>query len=305
MPDWDAEVRVDEALARRLIAEQFPELDMGKLRLLGEGWDTIVWLVDGRWVFRYPRRAMVISGLELEMRYLPELADRLPLPIPRPMLFGEPSDAYRWPFYGAPFVPGRELADTQLDDKARIALGRSLGEFLRALHSLEPYAGLPVDPVHRADMDVRVPHTRQRFDELEQAGLWTAPAAAYEIVAAAAELGPPEPTAIVHGDFHLRHLLVDDEGRASAVIDWIDLSRNDPGVDLASTGRSCRRKEEPSFARRTASRPRRSFSADASCRSSCAPCSRCGASTRGSTASSARRSPASSERSSTNRRRPS
>jgi aminoglycoside phosphotransferase (APT) family kinase protein len=97
---------------------------------------------------------------------------------------------------------------------------------------LEPYAGLPVDPVHRADMDVRVPHTRQRFDELEQAGLWTAPAAAHEIVDAATELGPPEPTAIVHGDFHLRHLLVDDAGRASAVIDWIDLSRNDPGVDL-------------------------------------------------------------------------
>ena len=232
MPDWDAEVRVDEALARRLIAEQFPELELGELRLLGEGWDTIVWLVDGSWVFRFPRRTMVISGLELEMRYLPELADRLPLPIPRPTLFGEPSEAYRWPFYGAPFVPGRELADTQLDDEARIALGRSLGEFLRALHSLEPYAGLPVDPVHRADMDVRVPHTRQRFDELEQAGLWTAPAAAHEIVAAAAELGPPEPTAIVHGDFHLRHLLVDDEGRASAVIDWIDLSRNDPGVDF-------------------------------------------------------------------------
>jgi aminoglycoside phosphotransferase (APT) family kinase protein len=232
VPDWDAEVRVDEALARRLIAKQFPELEVGELRLLGEGWDTIVWLVDGSWVFRFPRRTMVISGLELEMRYLPELADRLPLPIPRPTLFGEPSDAYRWPFYGAPFVPGRELADTQLDDEARIALGRSLGEFLRALHSLEPYAGLPVDPVHRADMDVRVPHTRQRFDELEQAGLWTAPAAAHEIVAAAAELGPPEPTAIVHGDFHLRHLLVDDEGRASAVIDWIDLSRNDPGVDL-------------------------------------------------------------------------
>jgi aminoglycoside phosphotransferase (APT) family kinase protein len=232
VPEWDAEVRVDEALARQLISEQFPDLDADELTLLGEGWDTMVWLVDGRWVFRFPRRTMVISGLELEMRYLPELADRLPLPIPRPTYLGQPSDAFKWPFYGAPFLPGREIPDSALDEDARVALGRPLGEFLRALHSQEPYEGLPVDPVKRADMTHRVPMTRERFEQLAKAGLWTAPVKAHEIVAAAAELGPLEPTAIVHGDFHLRHLLVDDGGRPSAVIDWVDLSRNDPGVDF-------------------------------------------------------------------------
>lgn len=232
MPEWDAEVRVDEALARQLISDQFPELEVGELRLLGEGWDTMVWLADGRWVFRFPRRTMVISGLELEMRYLTALADRLPLPVPRPTHLGRPSQAFEWPFYGAPYLPGRELAETPLDGDARIALGRPLGAFLRALHTAELDAELPVDPVHRADMDARVPLTRERFEQLEQAGLWRAPMAAHEIVAAAAELGPPEPTAIVHGDFHLRHLLVDDVGRPAAVIDWVDLCRNDPGVDL-------------------------------------------------------------------------
>jgi aminoglycoside phosphotransferase (APT) family kinase protein len=232
LPEWDAEVRVDEALARRLIAEQFPELEVGELRLLGEGWDTMVWLVDGRWVFRFPRRTMVIPGLENEMRHLPALADRLPLPIPRPTYLGRPSEAYAWPFYGAPFLPGRELADAALSDDARVALGKPLGEFLRGLHSLQLDADVPVDPVRRADMSFRVPRTQQRFAELQQAGLWSAPAAAREIVEAAAALAPPEPTAIVHGDLHLCHLLVDDGGRPSAVIDWIDLSRSEPGVDL-------------------------------------------------------------------------
>jgi aminoglycoside phosphotransferase (APT) family kinase protein len=232
VPEWDAEVRVDETLARQLISEQFPELEPRDLRLLGEGWDTMVWLVDGRWVFRFPRRTMVISGLELELRYLTTLADRLPLPVPRPTYLGRPSEAFQWPFYGAPFLPGRELAETPLDDSARIALGRPLGEFLRALHTVDIDADLPVDPVRRADMEVRVPRTRERFEQLEQAGLWSVPAAAHETLAAAAELGPPDLTAIVHGDFHLRHLLVDDDGRAAAVIDWIDLSRNDAGVDL-------------------------------------------------------------------------
>jgi aminoglycoside phosphotransferase (APT) family kinase protein len=231
MNEWDAEVRVDEALARRLISEQFPDLDAHELTLLGEGWDNMVWLVDGRWVFRFPRRTMVIEGLELEMRYLPELADRLPLPIPRPTYLGEPSEAYKWPFYGAPFLPGRELAEEPLDDDARVALGRPLGEFLRVLHTLDLAAELPVDPTQRADMTSRAPMTREWFEQLEQAGLWSAPVAAHEIVDAAAELGPAEPTAVVHGDFHLRHLLVED-GAPAAVIDWVDVSRNDPGVDL-------------------------------------------------------------------------
>ena len=202
------------------------------LRLLGAGWDTTVWLVDGEWTFRFPRRAMVIRGLETEIALLPTLAPLLPLAIPVPTLIGRPSDLFAWPFYGAPFLPGRELADAVLDDESRSRLGRPLGEFLRTLHSLDVDGELPVDPVRRADMTFRVPKTRERFEQLERLGIWTAPSEAHAIVDAAAELGPPTPACVVHGDLHLRHLLVDERGAATAVIDWIDLSRNDAGVDL-------------------------------------------------------------------------
>ena len=232
MQEWAPEVRVDEALARRLIREQFAEVEQRSFRLLGEGWDNTVWLVDEEWVFRFPRRAMVIPGLENEMAHLPRLATLLPIPVPVPTLLGRPSDEFGWPFYGAPFLPGRELADAALDDEARIRLGRPLGEFLRALHSLDLDAGLPVDPVRRADMSFRVPKTRERFAQLERHGIWTAPPEAHEVVDAAAALPPPTRKAVVHGDLHLRHLLVDDAGAPSAVIDWIDLSLNEPGVDL-------------------------------------------------------------------------
>jgi aminoglycoside phosphotransferase (APT) family kinase protein len=36
---------------------------------------------------------------------------------------------------------------------------------------------------------------------------------------------------VCHGDLHFRHVLVDD-GRTSGVIDWIDLCRGDPALDL-------------------------------------------------------------------------
>ncbi len=223
---------VDEPLARRLVGEQFPELDAGSFRLLGQGWDNTVWLVDGEWTFRFPRKEFALPGLRNEIAHLPKLAPLLPLPIPIPTLLGEPSEGFDWPFYGAPFIPGRELAEAGLSEEERIGLARPLAEFLRTLHGLTLDADLPHDPVRRTDMPFRVPLARKRLAEVEALGLWSPPASAAAILSAAEALPPAEATAICHGDLHLRHLLIDDGGRPAGVIDWIDLSRNDPAVDL-------------------------------------------------------------------------
>lgn len=233
MQEWAPEIRVDESLARRLIGEQFPEVEQRSFRLLGEGWDNTVYLVDERWVFRFPRKAMVIPGFRNEIAHLPTLAPLLPLRIPVPTLVGEPSDEFEWPFYGAPFLPGRELAEVDLDDEARAGLALPLAEFLRTLHGLELDADLPLDPVRRADMPFRVERTRDRLDKLERDGLWRAPGLVDELLVEAERIPPPEPVNVCHGDLHLRHLLVGDDGHPSGVIDWVDLSRNDPAVDLA------------------------------------------------------------------------
>jgi aminoglycoside phosphotransferase (APT) family kinase protein len=229
--EWAPERVVDEKLARRLIRAQFPELEPATLELLGEGWDTTVWLVDGRWTFRFPRRKATLPGIRNEIELLSGLAERLPLPIPVPTLIGEPSKAFEWPFYGAPFLPGRELADAGLDDAARVALARPFGEFLRTLHTLELNADLPVDPVRRSDVSFRVPKGREFLARVVAEELWEPPPLADEIFAAGAALPPAETGTVCHGDLHLRHLLVDGN-RPSAVIDWIDLSWNDPSVDV-------------------------------------------------------------------------
>jgi aminoglycoside phosphotransferase (APT) family kinase protein len=242
--EWSAEVSVDRALARRLIGGQFEALARADLRLLAEGWDSVVWLVDERWVFLFPRREIVVAAVEREIAVLPRLAPLLPLPIPVPVFAGRPAEGYPWPFFGAALIPGRELAQARCSDAARARLARPLAEFLRALHgpgvarvvgALDdaPAAGeLPVDPFGRADMGLRVPRTRERLAELERGGRWRAPAGVHDVLEAAAALPPPEPTAVVHGDLHLRHLLVDAHCRAAGVIDWVDLCRADPAVDL-------------------------------------------------------------------------
>ena len=48
----------------------------------------------------------------------------------------------------------------------------------------------------------------------------------------ARDLPAPEPRCIVHGDLHFRHVLVEC-GAVTGVIDWGDVCRGDPSVDLA------------------------------------------------------------------------
>jgi aminoglycoside phosphotransferase (APT) family kinase protein len=231
MRQWTAEITVDGGLARRLIARQFPEVEMGRLRRLGEGWDNTVWLVDERWVFRFPRRAVAIPGVEREIATLKRIAPLVPLPIPEPVFVGRPEEEFPWPFFGARYIAGREPLG--LDHSARTGLGRPLAEFLQALHSVSVDDELPDDPMGRADMAVRVPKAEEQVAELEGEGLWRRPACVDRLFDAAVDLPRPEPTAIVHGDLYFRHLLVDDHDRLAGVIDWGDICRGDPAVDLS------------------------------------------------------------------------
>ncbi len=186
--------------------------------------------------FRFPRRAIAVPGLEREIRVLPGLAGSLPLPIPTPAYVGRASDAFPWPFFGAPLLAGREPASASLDGR-RAALGAGLGSFLDALHARTLLArhgeDLPVDPMGRADMSMRVPRTRERLGRLAAAGLWAPPPAVEAILVAADELGPADGLVLCHGDLNVRHLLVDEAGVPAAVIDWGDICVGDPSIDLS------------------------------------------------------------------------
>jgi aminoglycoside phosphotransferase (APT) family kinase protein len=92
---------------------------------------------------------------------------------------------------------------------------------------------LPVDPMRRADMGFRVPHARRRLERVAEAGLWTPTPEMERLLRRAAGLPPPPRTAVLHGDLHLRHVLVDGEGHCTGVIDWGDVCAGDPSIDLS------------------------------------------------------------------------
>jgi aminoglycoside phosphotransferase (APT) family kinase protein len=232
VPDWTAELVVDEELARQLLA-QFPELEVESVRPFAEGWDYTIWLVNELWTFRFPRREIAVPGVRREIAVLPELAPLLPIPVPVPVFVGRPAGGFRWPFFGSKLLPGRELGEATLDDPTRVEIGRSLARFLRRLHDAEVTHELPADGNRRADMSVRVPKTREQLEELEAAGLWQRPASVDRLLETAEGLPPPDVVAVVHGDLHFRQVLVGDDGSPTGVIDWVDVCRSDPAIDLS------------------------------------------------------------------------
>ena len=97
-PEWEAEHVVGPDRAAALVAAQFPSLRGLPVEPMAEGWDNTVHVVGREWVFRFPRRTMVLPGVRREIAVLPRVASWLPLPVPVPELVGEPTDGYPWPF---------------------------------------------------------------------------------------------------------------------------------------------------------------------------------------------------------------
>ncbi len=228
MPQWDAEIVVDAPLAAALVAEQFPELADEPVIALGAGWDYTAYRVGPRWVFRFPRREVVLPGMAREIATLPRIAALLPVAVPAARFVGSGGEAFPWPFFGAPFVPGLEPADAGLDDEARAGLARPLARFLRALHGAEVLAVagevLPDDPIGRGDMAKRVPWARAALAEVG--------VEAEAVLTVAQRLERPAPTAVCHGDLQVRQILVADR-TLSGVIDWVDVCRGEPAIDLS------------------------------------------------------------------------
>jgi aminoglycoside phosphotransferase (APT) family kinase protein len=231
LAEWLPEKVVSPELALDLVREQF---QMGRtIEPLGNGWDNTAYLVDGEIVFRFPRRQFAVPFLARETSVLPLLAPLLPLPIPVPRWAGTPTARFPWPFAGYRHIPGRTADAASLSPAERRAAAPVLAGFLRVLHSI-PTEGLdlPGDELARTDFVRRMPLLVERLEGLERDGVIADRRPWVQLF----DGGVPSPSIArvpVHGDLYERHVLVDDENRVSAVIDWGDVHIGDPALDLS------------------------------------------------------------------------
>lgn len=228
-----AEVLIDEALVRRLLADQLPDLADRPVRLIGDGWDNVIHRLGDDLVIRIPRRAAAAQLIHNEQRCLALLAPRLPLPVPVPIHAGRPTEYFGWPWSISRWFEGRPASVDPPSDL--LAAAQTLADFVTALHTPAP-ADAPVNPVRGGPHAERIDRIVERIDAVATAGLLPDGVGAEYLVrlwrtlaAAPAWQGPP---LWLHGDLHGLNILTND-GRLSAVIDFGDVTGGDPATDLA------------------------------------------------------------------------
>src|SRR6476646_3014200 len=222
-----AEVEVSADLVRRLLADQHPDLARLPVEFLANGWDNELYRVGDGLVARLPRRALGAQIIKNEQRWLPRLAPRLPLPIPRPERTGVPACGYPYSWSVVPYLPGVPAAAARSFDPA--AAAAAVGGFLGALHVPAP-ADAPANPFRGVPLAERASTFAANLALL--GGHVDRDVVLRAWVAALTAPGYDGPSKWLHGDLHPANILVND-GQVSGVIDFGDITAGDPASDLS------------------------------------------------------------------------
>lgn len=221
--------------ARQAINGQFPDLVIHTMESLGEGFRNYAVLVNGEWVFRFPKSRQGADELEKEIRLLPLLHHQVKVGIPKFEFIGRLPDGRS--FAGYRKVSGELLGDdgfAVLSSETQELLASQLADFMNTLNEF---------PVEFA-IQAGVPSYNHKADALE---LWkAAQKQVYPIVAASVrdyleqrfqsyledQSNFAYTPALIHADLSPDHFLLDPlKTRLTGIIDFGDAATGDPDYD--------------------------------------------------------------------------
>lgn len=130
------EVRIDAALVRRMVAEQFPSwsaLPVAPVRSAGTV--NAIYRLGPDLAVRLPRVPDGVADLERECAWLPILDAALPLATPVPLELGEPVAGYPFPWAICRWVEGEHLPVEGLPKPRQAAI--ALARFVAALREVD------------------------------------------------------------------------------------------------------------------------------------------------------------------------
>lgn len=217
----------EQELVRALLIEQHPDLADLELRDVAGGWDNQQWRLGTELAVRMPRTERAPALLRTEQKWLPALAERLPLPTPTPVRVGEPSALFEHTWTVTRWVEG-EPADRAPITRADAA--DTLAGFLTALHRRAP-ADAPTSPTRGIPLaGLRDGFSSALHVVADDASADAARETWEKAVAAPAWHGPPT---WLHGDLHPANV-VTRGGALAGVIDFGDMCAGDPATDLSA-----------------------------------------------------------------------
>ena len=151
---------------------------------------------------------------------------RLDMAIPAPTHVGTPTADFPWPWSITPFFAGADAVGQTLADPRQTAA--MLGTFFHQLHVQAPtdapvnqFRGCPLAD-RATSFAANLARIDSHFDKDRIAAIFDA----------ACALPPATESVWLHGDLHMRNMVV-DRGELIAVIDWGDICAGDRATDLA------------------------------------------------------------------------
>ena len=220
---------IDESLARRLIATQFPEwagLPVTAVEL--DGWDNRSFRLGSELTVRLPSGNWYALQVDKEQRWLPVLAPQLPLAIPSPMAKGEPVGEFPYPWSVYRWLDGEPAATAAIRDLDEYAT--TLAGFLNALRRVDATDGPPPGPPNFFRGGPPATYEEETLEAIDALGDEIPAEAVKRVWADATATAWERDPVWVHGDVAAGNLLVRD-GRLAAVLDFGCSGVGDPACD--------------------------------------------------------------------------
>jgi aminoglycoside 2''-phosphotransferase len=223
----------------RAIRRAYPDLETLSIEFNDQGQNNDVVVVDGAFVFRFPKYPHVLDRLKIETAILNGIQNRVTLPVPNPV-FADLERTVGEAFVGYRMLPGEPLwRDTfrAIESQAVVrSIARQVASFLQALHTVPVDDTIGVD-LPRQDTYEEVADIYRRirsklFDRMRSdAQAWaTAHWEDYLSDPANRRYRP----VLKHGDFGPSNILFDQQDqRVTGVIDFGGSGLGDPAYDLA------------------------------------------------------------------------
>ncbi len=204
----------------------FPQLGARDVRPIGTGWTVDTYEVDGDWIVQFPRDARSAERLRAQIATLPELAAELSALVPEPTHVDD----------AMPAIAYRKIDGVPLDEAPDGLWPERLGRFLYDLHLMPPeYVGLrgagagDARASQRTELDAFRERVLPLLLEPGEAERIDGRFAAYLAEDDLWRFAP----CLTHSDIGPEHVLVSAHGDLVGVLDWEELTVDDPVADFA------------------------------------------------------------------------
>lgn len=220
------------------IHRRIPDLVIHQWAFVDQGQNSLVAIINGELVFKFPRYRHVMEELKKESNLLPIISSHVTLEVPVPRYSSFESEEPGQAFVGYRIITGTPLERAlfwQLENKQ--ALAAQIGGFLQELH------GLPADCLGDVGLEKRdgFAYWRHMLMQIEKSVFpHIRPESREQIIESFRRFLNNNQNfqykpVLTHGDFGTSNIIYDAKaGKISGVIDFGQAALDDPAIDIAS-----------------------------------------------------------------------